>query len=161
MGKKKPPPQFKREALDAVVALLVRGYRTEQIAATMRTEGVLAPQSTARYIAEARRLVTLSADYVRDEELGRAIRRLNDIYSEAVTAKELKIRLDAVKELSRLMRLSDAGDPDGDGPSTDANTDLAAIREHLEPLQLGPAGLPVVDLVRLAVDRLLPHLTDE
>ena len=158
MTKAKPKAaSFERGTLDAVIALMVRGHRPERIAASLTAAGELTARTAPRYITEARRLVTLSAAYDRDEELGRAVRRLNEVYGAAVMAKELKVQLDATKEINRLLGLYH------NEPTAAVDTESAgeqAARAYLEPLELAPPGTPLAELARIAVDRLLPHLGD-
>lgn len=145
-------------ALDAVIALFVKGFRPERIAELLAADksATIPAAAVTAYIAEARRLVTLAADYDRDEELGRAIRRFHEVYADATTAKEHRCRIDAQKELCRLMRLYD--DPEAAAAArgtTDSEAELGRILGHLEPLALAPPGTPPAELVRLAVEKLL------
>lgn len=144
-------------ALDAVIALFVKGYRPERIAELLTADksATIAPGSIDAYLSEARSLVTLAANYRRDEELGRAIRRYHDIYADATTAKEHRCRIDAQKELCRLMRLYEdpehAGTVDQDNA---AEVELEEIRGYLESLNLAAPGTPLAELARLAVEKI-------
>ena len=149
---------FDPAALDAVIALFVKGFRPERIAELLAADksATIAAAAVTAYIDEARRLVTLAADYDRDEELGRAIRRFHEIYADASTAKEHRCRIDAQKELCRLMRLYD--DPEAAGATrgtTAAEADLERIVGYLAPLDLAPTNTPPAELVRLAVEEIL------
>lgn len=151
----KKPPAFDRGILDAVIALLVKGFRPERIAELLAAEGRLPLAAAGPYLGEARRLVTLAADYDRDEELGRAIRRFHEIYAAATAGKEHRCAIDAQRELCRLMRLYE--DPEAAGLATDsgAERELEAVRAYLTPLNLAGPDTPTDELARLAVERIL------
>lgn len=105
----------------------------------------LAASEIPAVIAEARRRLTLAAAYNRDEELGKAIGRLNDLYAQARQAGEYAIAVSAQRELNRLMCLAIVPAPTPPGPADDAKPSgparppgslgeiVAAIDEHLEP----------------------------
>jgi hypothetical protein len=85
-----------------------------------------------------------------------AIRRLEAMYQEARSIpddKEAKTALAISKELHRLLGLYTAPEPAEE--STGEQAALAAIRAHLEPLGLGPAGTPVEELARLEALKIL------
>lgn len=111
----------------------------------------LTPDQVAPAIAEGRRRITLAADYHRDHEIGRAITRLNDLYRRALAAQDIKHALAAQRELTKLFDLA-RPPTDAAGP---ANEEAAAIRRHLEPLDLAEPGTPTVELCRLAVGRII------
>jgi hypothetical protein len=83
----------------------------------------------------------------------RAIEKLNSLLAQAEADSDTKAALAVQKELNKLHGLyqpqADTDDDDGDSAV------LAAIREHLEPLELGPPETPVEELARLAALRIL------
>lgn len=49
------------------------------------------PENAREIIAEARKKLTIAASFNRDEQLGKAISRLEDLYSKSVAAKDAAI----------------------------------------------------------------------
>jgi hypothetical protein len=108
--------------------------------------------SVNRVLAAARRKITLAADYARDQEIGKALARYNNLYERAVAMQDVKSALAAAKETCRLLGLNrkpevniakDAGDGD----------EAARIRlceDHLHPLGLAPREHPLEEHARLA-----------
>jgi hypothetical protein len=117
--------------------------------------------AAASAIAEARLRILIAARWQRDEQLGTALVRLNDIYRRALSAQDAKTALAVQKELNRLLDLyRPAAKPPpaapGDRPSSPAAVDeMAAARAHLAPLGLGNESTPLAELCRLAVLRIL------
>jgi hypothetical protein len=81
-----------------------------------------------------------------------AIEELNVLYREVMAENNTTAALAIRKELHKLHGLYQTPPPVEE--SDDESETLAAIREHLEPLELGPPETPVVELVRLAVIRI-------
>lgn len=102
-------------------------------------------------IAEAKRRLTVAADYNRIEQLGTSISRLNDCYSRALNAKDIKTAVAVQKELNRLMDLyrpsSRSSEPDGAASAVE----LVAVRSHLAPLKLSPDTASTEEMARMAV----------
>jgi len=119
----------------------------------------LTPKQLKVAISEARRRITLAADFHRDTEIGTAYVRLNELFRRSLEIQDAKTALAAQRELNKLLRLYDGpttadgiGAPERAG-GVDAS-ELQAIREHLEPLALGPADYPLRELARIAAERL-------
>jgi len=140
---------------DKVLLLLVSGAGEASIAEGLAKLGVPAEERPA-ILAEARRRITLAADYHRDHELGQAIVRLNDCYRRSLAVQDAKPALASQKELNKLMDLYAKSDapPPVEGESQ-AAAELAAIGHHLIPLGLAPADSPLEEHARLAALRIL------
>jgi len=118
--------------------------------------GVDAKAATA-LIDSARRKITLAADYHRDEELGRAIERHNQLYEMAVQQDDPNAGRAIERERCRLLDLfpkPHQPTQPGQGP-TEAEAELERIVGYLEPLGLAPTGTPAAELVRLTVEKSL------
>jgi len=141
------------ETRERVLLLMLSGLSPAAVADAMAEKlGIPAEQIDAE-LAEARRRITLAATFNRDEELGRAILRLNDCYKQALGQKDPKTALTAERERIKLLRLDAMPiDTGGTGPGAD---ELAAVRAQLEPLNLAPPDTNVVELCRLAVARIV------
>lgn len=150
--KQQPSPPTKRDArLQQLILRIVMGQTPDDAASEMRLSAKDAP----KLIAQARKQITLAANYHRDEQLGLAISRLNDVYSRAAEEEELKVCMQAQKELNRLLNLHSA--PDRAVGLSEESQELAAIREYLLPYNLAGDETPATstaELVRLAVARL-------
>jgi hypothetical protein len=149
-------PSIDPESLEKVTLLLVTVRSKAAVRrACIDRLGMTATQAD-RAIREAGRKITLAADYHRDRELGTAIERLNECYKNSHALHDFKTCLASQKELNRLLQLYEPEPPTTDETT---NTELVEIRGHLLPLDLAPPSTPTVDLVRIAVDRLLPHIS--
>lgn len=141
-------------AIEKVILLLVSGMAPADLrTACIEKLGVAAGDVDA-IVAEARQRITVAADYDRDEEVGKAVTRLNDLYARALRSQDNRTSLAAQRELNRLLGLYQRP------PETEVEEDaegrqLAQAREHLEPLGLGKPGTSTVELVRLAVAEIL------
>lgn len=104
-------------------------------------------------IQDAKETLTRTAEVHRDKELALSITALRDLYSSAREAGELKLALDVRKELNRLLGLymKEHGEVEFEDMES---IELEDAREHLEPLELAPAGTPVSELARLAALKL-------
>jgi hypothetical protein len=100
-------------------------------------------------IAEARRRLTLATDYHRDEELGKAILRYENLYSDCYKIKDYKTALNAEHRRTTLLGLHKP-QTGMEGETSEESGLAQTIRDHLEPLRLAPEETPVEELVRLA-----------
>lgn len=150
-------------AIDKVLLLMVSGLSHADLTAACIGKLEVPPEEVAGVIAQARRKLTLAADYNRDEQIGTAVTRLNDIYARAIRAQDIKTGLVAQKELNKLLDLyrmtaEHAGDgTDGEEAGPDS-AELAAIRGHLLPLGLAAADYPLREHARIAAEVVRDHL---
>src|ERR1039458_1690123 len=108
------------------------------------------PSLVKDVIAEARKRLTLAAEYNRDELLGTALTRLNDLYSRCIRAgadgngPNLAKALDVQREINRLVglyRQTSLLPGQGVEGGGEASDELRAIGEHLLPLGLADENL--------------------
>ncbi len=97
--------------------------------------------------------------YARDEQLGKAVRRLDDLYAKSIAAQDTRTALQAQRELNRLLSLYSAADSDKtqSGESDDgdeAARRLALVASYLLPLRLTDEKYPVEEYARLAAEEL-------
>lgn len=149
-------PHTDHPALDKVVLLMVSGMSQADLANACVTKLGIEPNEVAAVTAEARRRLTRAADYNRDEQLGTAITRMNDIYARAIRAGDIKTALTAQREINKLMDLyreASGGYGTGEDAEDDgAQSELAAIRLHLLPLGLAAETYPLREHARIAAD---------
>jgi hypothetical protein len=148
-ARKPRPPKLVADVVDGLVLVLASG--ATQTAATeyaVQNAG-LAPILAAAHVEEATRRILLAASFDRMEELGTAYTRLNMLFTRANSQHDYKSALSAQRELNKLLSLYRTPD---DGPDTEEppSADLAAVRQHLEPLDLAPPDTPVEELARIA-----------
>jgi len=148
-------PPTGEELVDKVVLLLIAGHPPDAIRNAARANLGMAPDKVEPVIQEARRRLTLAAEYSRDEALGTAITRLNDCYKMAATDRDAKTAVQCQRELNRLLDLYRPAEIDPGSLAPAAAEDLAAVREYVEPLGLGDDDTNTAELVRLAVDELV------
>jgi hypothetical protein len=142
---------------DHLILALVTGLDPERAA---RSLGV-GPDQIGPMVAEARRRLTLAAEFNRDEQLGTAIARLNECYSKASKDKDVRTCVQAQKELNRLLdlyRSTTTVTAGSAGADQAAAQELASVRAHLLPLKLAgeasdQTGTP--ELARLAVNEIV------
>ena len=144
-----------RDPVDGVVLALVAGINAE---AAARKFGV--PEGrVAEVVKAARRKLTVVAEFNRDEELGLTIKRLDECYRKAFGSDDPDMRLcvSILRDKSKLLDLyGQPGGGEGGGAGDGAaRAELAEVRAHLAPLQLGDDDTPTPELARRAVSRLV------
>jgi hypothetical protein len=123
------------------------------------------PAQVRSVIAEARKRLTLAAEYNRDEMLGTALTRLNDLYSRCIRAgmdgngPNLAKALDVQREINRLAGLYRStsltpGRQPGEFDPGEAADELEAVGEYLLPLSLAGENYPLREHARLAAQRI-------
>jgi hypothetical protein len=148
------------EAVDKVVLMLVSGVSAEAAEVACVEKLKLKRADAKAAIIDARRRITIAADYNRTEEIGTAYIRLHDLYKRSLNVQDVKTALAAQKELNKLLDLYTAlrtGEleeaTDGEmGERGIAAAELAAVREHLLPLELAPEDYPIAEHARIAAD---------
>jgi hypothetical protein len=139
---------------DRVVLLLTNGMSVEAAEGYALKQGNLDADAARRLVAEARQRITVAADYARDEQLGKAIVRLDDLYAKSVAAQDTRTALQAQRELNRLLGLyggSGSGTSPDEGPA-DAGKRLELIASYLTPLKLTDERYPVEEHARVAAE---------
>jgi hypothetical protein len=147
--------------LDKIVLLLVSGLARSAVEEAVGKLG-LTGDAASSALAEARMRIQVAARWDRDDQLGTALVRLNDIYRRALAVQDAKTALGVQKELNRLLDLyrTPAAPPqkeivDRPSPEASASAEVAAARAHLAPLGLGNEKTPLAELCRLAVLRII------
>jgi len=136
--------------------LLVNGVGDAAVCKALEGRHNLTGKSAVKVIADARRKITLAADFARAEEIGRAYHRLNDLYAQAKKGRDFRTALSVQRELDKLLGLyEENGDGDSAGGGAEDPRDAAMARQHLEALGFGRKGAPLAELARLAVQRII------
>lgn len=140
--------------ISRAVMLLVSGASVEKAVQYFINQFRMEPENAAAVVQEARRQLTLAADFVRDEQLGTAIARLNNLYTKAIEAEDIKTALQAQKELNKLMDLYRPAS--GGGGSEDETHELRnqmdLIERYILPLKLTDERYPIEEHVRVAAE---------
>lgn len=141
---------------DRVVLLLINGMSVGS-AETFCVQQGATLDAAKQIVGEARKRITVAADYTRDEQFGRAIMRLDDLYAKSMAAKDTRTALQAQRELNRLLSLYSPRE----SPHTPEAGDLVSMRKqldliagHLLPLKLADPQYPLEEHARLAAERL-------
>lgn len=92
------------EHLNKIVLLIVSGVSHADILKHGEKMNLTQAQAEAM-IAEAKTVITIAADYNRDEEVGTARIRLNDLYTRSLSVQDTKTALACLKELALLLHL--------------------------------------------------------
>ena len=147
--------------IDRVVLWMVSGLTDADLETACTAKLDIDPSQVKAVIAEARKRLTLAAEYNRDELLGTALTRLNDLYARCIRAgaegsgPNLAKALDVQREINRLTGLyrppSLAALDNGSGEGAE---ELAAVAEHLLPLRLTSEAYPLREHARLAAQRI-------
>ena len=93
---------------DRLVLLLTNGMSVEAAEGYCVRQGAMDLDTARRTVAEARQRITVAADYARDEQLGKAVMRLEDLYGRAIRERDARTALQAQRELNRLLNLHGA-----------------------------------------------------
>lgn len=142
---------------DRAVLLLIGGMSAASAAAYCQQFGGVDLDTAHKIVARARRQITQAADYVRDEQLGKAISRLEDLFAKATSAKDHGAALRTQREIHKLLGLYPTGATAG-GDSADAREELSErldlIAQHLLPLNLADERYPLEEHARIAAEKL-------
>jgi hypothetical protein len=137
--------------IETLILLLCKIPQLSLVRAACREQLEIPEKKIEKSIAEARRLITVAADYHRDAEIGKSLIRYEDLYHQAYKAKELKLALSAEKARVALLGLASAEKVEVTENLVGVESvELDEIRKHLEPLELAPVGTPLPELARLA-----------
>ena len=151
--------------VDRVIIWMVSGLAGADLETACVAKLDVDPAQVKAVIAEARKRLTLAAEYNRDELLGTALTRLNDLYGRCIRAgvdsegkaigPNLAKALDVQREINRLTGLyrpaSLAGMDSGGGEGSE---ELEAVTAILLPLALASDAYPLREHARLAVQRI-------
>ena len=154
--KKTPPPENVETDLDAVILLMISGQSDAQLRETIpaATGRPLDRRILDQMIGDARRKITLAADYARDEQIGIAIKRLNDLYRRSLKGQDYKTGISCQKELNKLMGLYQISEAETPDEPSETDETLDQIRAHLIPLALAPDDYPLAEHARIAAERI-------
>ena len=123
-------------------------------------QGQLSDQAT-QIVSEARKRITVAADYTRDEQLGKAVMRLEDLYAKSMAGQDIRTALQAQRELNRLLSLYTdmrrSEDTEEDSESTEVKRQVALIGQYLVPLKLADSNYPVEEHARIAAELIRIH----
>ena len=154
-------PADNSPVIESVLLWMVSGLSGAALEAACVSKLDVDPTAVKAVIADARNRLTLAADYNRDELLGTALTRLNDLYSRCIRSgadgPNLAKALDVQREINRLVGLYRLTSPLGQGDQGgggEAADELRAIGEHLLPLNLADGSLPLREHARLAAQKL-------
>jgi hypothetical protein len=139
---------------DRVVLLLTNGMSVEAAEGYCVKQGTLDAEAARRLVAEARQRITVAADYARDEQLGKAVMRLDDLYAKSIAAHDTRTALQAQRELNRLLGLYAAADSASAATEGDDDADrrLELVASYLLPLNLTDERYPVEEHARIAAE---------
>ena len=157
----KPPPVPGIALIDQTVTLLVTLRSHSDVLAALTGDAGFPEQLARDALTAARERLVIIAAYDKPEQLGTAIARLQGLYASSLANPDVRPALAVQKEINRLLGLASPMAPDAPaaGDHHDAAAELAAVREYLDPLELGFESTPTSELARRAVAELI-RLTD-
>lgn len=143
---------------DRIVLLLVNGMSAEAAEAFAIQSGA-EPADAKQTVADARKRITVAADYTRDEQIGRAVMRLDDLYAKSIAGQDIRTALQAQRELNRLLDLYASGRSDAGGgeDAGELRRQVELIASYLLPLKLADEHYPVEEHARVAADVIRTH----
>lgn len=136
---------------DRVLLLLLNGMSPQAAEAFCHNRGQ-SPDAARQIVAEARKRITLAAEFSRDEQLGKAVSRLEDLYAKSVVAQDIRTALQAQRELNRLLSLYSRPLQEDCPRDEGAAQRLELIERYILPLHLTDASYPIEEHVRIAAD---------
>ena len=142
-----------QDVLDKIVLLMVSGLQQGAVEEAAHKLGLTDGEVPAA-IAEAKLAIAIAARYDRNEQMGAALIRLNDLYRRALAIQDTKTALAAQRELNKLMELYRPS-PASEERAAELAAEIAAARRHLAPMGLGSDETPLAELCRRAVLRIL------
>jgi len=138
--------------IDKIILLLTSGIGHAATLHAASEKLGLDPANAAVALDEARRRITIAADYNRDEQLGTAILRLNDIYKRSLGVQDYKTALSVQRELSKTLGLCQpAGAITVQTELVDLAADVTAARSHFAALGFDDDSLPLYEIARRVV----------
>ena len=144
---------------DRIVLLLVNGMSAEAAEGFAVQSGT--PVEEARQVvAEARKRITVAADYTRDEQIGRAVMRLDDLYAKSIAGQDIRTALQAQRELNRLLDLyagSARTESVSDEEATAIKRQMELVTGYLLPLKVADEQYPVEEHARVAAELIRIH----
>ena len=139
---------------DRIVLLLVNGMSAEAAEGFAVQSGT--PVEEARQVvADARKRITVAADYTRDEQIGRAVMRLDDLYAKSIAGQDIRTALQAQRELNRLLDLyagSAKAESVGDEDVAVLKRQKELVAGYLLPLKVTDEHYPVEEHARVAAE---------
>ena len=144
---------------DRIVLLLINGMSPEAAEAYCLQQGA-ALDDARTVVTDARRRITVAADYTRDEQLGKAVIRLDDLYAKSIAGQDIRTALQAQREINRLLSLYGPRKdepPDGADDIVSLRRQFDLIASYLLPLQLAAEHYPVEEHARIAAEILRTH----
>lgn len=142
------------DLLNALVLLLIGGQSVEAVGEYCRRQGMNAAEAQSA-VAEAQKRIAIAAQFDRTEELGKAVKRLEDLYAKATVARDLRTALQVTREINRLLSLypeKTGGDAPAAGGDPDTARRLALIESYVLPLGLCGEQYPIEEHVRVACE---------
>lgn len=141
------------------IVLLMIGGLSDALLHTAAVEKLkMTPEKAAAAINEARRVITIAADYNRHEQLGKAVKRIDALYSTSVKMQDAKTALACQRELNKLLSLYEPTAVIPPTKPTEENAEAKAIRLHLVPLGLASESAPLAEHCRIAALKLINHI---
>lgn len=141
--------------IERVLLWMVSGLAGAELETACVAKLDVDPAHVKAVIGEARKRLTLAAEYNRDELLGTALTRLNDLYSRCIRTQNEAKALDVQREINRLTGLyRSAALLGGDDSGGESSEELAAVAEQLLPLKLASESYPLREHARLAAQRI-------
>ena len=153
-------PSPTNDLRDRIVLLLISGMSTEAAESYCIRSGGKDVDTAKRVVNEARQRITIAADYTRDEQLGKAVMRLEDLYAKSIAGQDVRTALHAQKELNRLLGLywgNETVTHEADSTAQEALGRLELIAGYLIPLRLTDERYPVEEHARIASDIIRTH----
>ena len=142
--------------VDRALLWMVSGLSGPDLENALITKLEVDPAEVKAVMGEARKRLTLAAEYNRDEMLGTALTRLNDLYSRCIRTQNDAKALDVQREINRvagLHRETHASEA-ADESLSESASELAAIAPHLLSLGLAAESYPLREHARLAAQRI-------
>lgn len=138
---------------DDVVLFLVRGGSVDDAISKCIAAGE-SKESARVIVDEARKQITLAADYVRDEQLNKAITRVDKLFLSSNQSRDYKTALQAQRELNKLLGLYSGRSEVAAATDAESEKTIKAIEGYVLPLGLADTRYPLLEHVRIAAEKI-------
>lgn len=143
-------PTIDPEVIDRVVLALIQEPLDSTVCQFCVAELGIPCADVDRYVAEARRRLTIASKFHRDRELAAGIRNLKRALSIAATKADPHGMVAAQQAINKLLALQQPAPQEEQRDASKESPEAKAIRDHLVPLGLADESAALSEHVRIA-----------
>lgn len=145
-------PLSPKALLGQALLEILNGMTKEKVKSYLEGQGA-SRRSASKILRDARRRISVAAEFDHVEQLGKAVMRLEQIYAATMAAKDTKTALQTQREINRLTGLYSESVQGGSGDGADVaelRRQLNLIASYLLPLKVAHDSYPLEEHARVA-----------